>query len=56
VTDRRRDDTEDFLDEEGPGSDPGVGYERAAESGQVEEPEDEGTPSPDVGDVHRSGS
>jgi hypothetical protein len=56
VTDRRPDETaDDLLDEEGPGSDPGAAYRRAADAEETA-PDEEDERGPDVGDVYRSGS
>lgn len=50
----------DFIDDEGPGADPGAGYERATEAvdgdGEVDAIQSEEPPSPGVGEVYRSGS
>lgn len=58
MTDEERTDADDFIDEPGPGADPGEAYRRAANEGQLA-PDDEDADAPnrpDVGDVYRSGS
>lgn len=57
MNDRPPDDMTQPIDEEGPGSDPGAAYERAAEEGQLSDDEGEAAaPQPGVEDVYRSGS
>ena len=57
MSDRPPDDVTEPIDDEGPGSDPGAAYERAAEEGQVSEGDREtDEPVPGVEDVYRSGS
>ena len=56
MTDREHPQAGDFVDEPGPGADPGEAYRRARGEGQVPPDDDEESHVPDAGDVYRSGS
>lgn len=50
--------SDDFLDQEGPGADPGDAYARAVDDGEEPRADEDGDDQrlPDAGDVYRSGS
>ncbi|MGH9226541.1 MAG: hypothetical protein ACRD2W_22770 [Acidimicrobiales bacterium] len=57
MTEPTQEPTDEVLDEEGPGSDPGAAYRRAADAGALDDDADGADePVPGVEDVYRSGS
>ncbi len=57
VRDGLPDDVTEPIGDEGPGSDPGAGYDRAAEAGQrLDDERERAEPALGVEDVYRSGS